>query len=83
MSMPLFLEVHDVNGRSPQALAEARSGDGVRCLKHWLSEDGLQVALLVEAPSEEGVGSSTSGVKETTELFAPVEPWVCRTSIDV
>jgi hypothetical protein len=83
MSMPLFLEVHNLNDENPQALADARSCDGVRCLKHWLSENGRQVALLVDAPSEDALRLSRSGANETTELFAPAERWMSYAAIDV
>jgi hypothetical protein len=76
--MTLFLEVHDLNGQSARAFAEARAQtrNGIDCLKYWPCEDGRSVALLVEAQDEATLRSSAAGAKEITELFAPAARWM-------
>lgn len=83
--MALFLEIHDLNGQSAQALADTRSSarDGIRCLKHWFSGDGRSIALLVEAPSEAALRLCQGGAKEITELFAPTERWLSCDTVEM
>ena len=57
-----------------------RGGDGIRCLKHWVSDDAI--ALLVEAPNEASVRARDPGATEVTELFAPAQRWASCDSID-
>jgi hypothetical protein len=57
--MPLFMEVHTINGGvSIEAVAEAHLADrqlqadhDVRYLRYWVDERGGKVFYLVEAPS--------------------------------
>lgn len=76
--MALFLETHDLRGRDAQAFVDTRSGTehGTRCLKHWVSNDGRRLTLLVEAPDRQALSASQSGATELTEVFAPVERWM-------
>jgi hypothetical protein len=84
--MCLFLEVHELDGRDADAFVRARSTQapqGVRLLKHWLGDDGRNVAFLVEAPNEETLRACAGGAKEITELFAPAERWMGFDAIEI
>jgi hypothetical protein len=83
--MPLFLEIYELNGQGAQAFSDARSShrDGICCLKHWLSEDGRSIALLVEASDEDALRLSHGGAKEITELFAPAERWMSSDTVEI
>jgi hypothetical protein len=74
--MALFLDVHELNGGGAEAFVAAwaaGAGDGVRCLGHWVGEDGRKVALLVEAPDADSLRACDPEATELTELFAPAE----------
>lgn len=84
--MALFLDVHELDARGAEAFVaawSARAGEGARCRKHWVGEDGRTVALLVEAPDEETLRACDPDAKEVTELFAPAERWASYDSIEV
>lgn len=58
--MPLFMDVHKVEGATDAAVAEAHMADlktqeqyGVKYLKYWFDESQGKIFCLVEAPSAE------------------------------
>ena len=58
--MPLFMDVHKVEGATDAAVAEAHMADlktqeqyGVKYLKYWFNESEGKIFCLVEAPSAE------------------------------
>ncbi len=58
--MPLFMDVHKVEGATQEAVAQAHMADlktqekhGVKYLKYWLDESQGKIFCLVEAPSAE------------------------------
>lgn len=58
--MPLYLDVHTLDGIDPDALAGAHQRDlevqerhDAKYLRYWFSEEKGKVYCLVEAPSEE------------------------------
>ena len=58
--MSLFLDIHKLNGATPEAVAQAHARDletqtpyGVNYLKYWFDEDQGAVFCLVEAPDKE------------------------------
>jgi hypothetical protein len=81
--MALFLNVHELDAQAAETFLAAwstRCADGIRCLKHWVSDDAI--ALLVEAPNEASVRACDPGAIEVTELFAPARRWASCDSID-
>jgi hypothetical protein len=84
--MALFLDIHDLDALGAEAFLtswSARANDGIRCLKHWVGEDGRSVALLVEAPNEDSLRACDRDARELTELFAPAERWLSYDSIEM
>ncbi len=84
--MALFLAIHELDGLGLEvflARLAAHADEGIRCLKHWVGEDGRNVALLVEAPNEDSLRACDRDAKELTELFAPAERWVSFDSIEM
>ena len=62
--MPLFMDVHSIDGVSMAAVADAHAADlamqgpyDVRYLRYWVDEPGGRVFCLVEAPSAEAAAS--------------------------
>lgn len=58
--MPLYMDIHEIKGVTPEALAKAHAADvsvqdkyGVNYLKYWLNESCGKVFCLVEAPNAE------------------------------
>ena len=58
--MPLFMDVHTVDGATADAVAEAHQKDlatqgqhDVRYLRYWLDESKGKIFCLAEAPSAE------------------------------
>jgi hypothetical protein len=58
--MPLFMDMHTLDGIDPDALAGAHERDlqvqerhGARYLRYWYSQEAGRVYCLVEAPSKE------------------------------
>jgi hypothetical protein len=56
--MPLYMDIHTIDGVSVDAVAEAHQADlkvqgehDVRYLRYWVNESGGKVFCLVEAPS--------------------------------
>jgi hypothetical protein len=56
--MPLYMDIHTIDGVSVDAVAEAHQADlkvqgehDVRYLRYWINESGGKVFCLVEAPS--------------------------------
>jgi hypothetical protein len=84
--MALFLDIHDLDALGVGAFLTrwaAHADDGVRCLKHWVDEDGRNVALLVEAPNEDSLRACDRDARELTELFAPAERWMSYDAIEM
>jgi len=82
--MALFLVVHELDPHEPQAFVAAwaaGAGRRIRCLKHWVS--GNAIALLVEAPNEDGLRAYASDATDVTELFAPARRWLSYETIDL
>jgi class 3 adenylate cyclase len=55
--VPLYIDIHDVTGATPEAIAEAHSADvrceekyGVRYVKYWFNESRAKVFCLCTAP---------------------------------
>lgn len=62
--MPLYMDVHKVDGIDPDALAGAHERDlqvqeryDTRYLRYWFSLEPGRVFCLVEAPSEEAAAA--------------------------
>lgn len=58
--MPLYMDIHNVDGATPADLARAHAADlgaqeryHVNCLKYWFNEDCGKVFCLFDAPSAE------------------------------
>ena len=58
--MPLFMDVHTVEGATEEDVAKAHAADlatqdkhGVRYLKYWVDEKAGKIFCLSEAPSAE------------------------------
>lgn len=58
--MPLFLDVHSIDGVTMAAVADAHAADlvaqgqyDVRYLRYWVDENAGKVFCLVDAPSAE------------------------------
>jgi class 3 adenylate cyclase len=58
--MPLFIDIHEVSGATPEAIADAHTKDvavqgdyGVTYVKYWLNESRGKVFCLCTAPSAE------------------------------
>jgi class 3 adenylate cyclase len=56
--MPLYMDIHNVPGATPDDLAKAHAADmaiqhehGVQCLKYWFNEGAGKVFCLIDAPS--------------------------------
>ena len=81
-----FLNVHTLDNGSVDALLLDRTARAItraRCLKHWLSDDGRKLALLIEAPDEETARAFDPDASETSELLAPAERWLAYDTIDI
>jgi class 3 adenylate cyclase len=62
--MPLFMDIHTVEGATADALAEAHKADlavqdkhCVHCLKYWFNEDHGKVFCLIDAPTAEAAAA--------------------------
>jgi class 3 adenylate cyclase len=62
--MPLYMDIHNVPGASPQALEEAHNADlavqdkhCVHCLKYWFNEEAGKVFCLFDAPTAEAAAA--------------------------
>ncbi len=80
--MALFLAVHELDTHEPEVFVAAwaaGAGSCLRCLKHWVSDNGI--ALLVEAPDEDSVRAYDSDATEVTRLFAPARHWLSAETI--
>jgi len=58
--MPLYMDIHEIHGATPEAVAKAHEADvavqrkyGVEYLKYWFNESRGKVFCLVDAPSPE------------------------------
>jgi len=58
--MPLYMDIHEIQGATPEDLAKAHASDvevqqkyGVNYLKYWVNESQGKVFCLVDAPSVE------------------------------
>lgn len=58
--MPLYMDIHNVDGASAEAIAKAHHADmecqhkhGVDCLKYWWNEKQGKLFCLIDAPSAE------------------------------
>jgi class 3 adenylate cyclase len=58
--MPLYMDIHEIQGSTPEELAKAHASDvkvqekyGVNYLKYWVNESQGKVFCLVDAPSAE------------------------------
>ncbi len=58
--MPLYMDVHTVEGATEADVAKAHAADletqdqhGVRCLKYWVDEKAGKIFCLVDAPNAE------------------------------
>ena len=82
--MALFLNIHELDGHQPEAFVAAwaaGAGNGIRCLRHWVGDNAM--ALLVEAPDEDGLRAYDSDASDVTELFAPAWRWLSYETIDL
>jgi len=80
--MPLFMDVHSLEGVTPEAVAQAHQADvdvqtkyGVSYRKYWLNQDAGKVFCLVEAPSAEAadaVHREAHGL--AADKIIPVDP---------
>lgn len=62
--MPLYLDVHNVQGATTDAVAEAHLKDlqtqdqyGVRYLRYWVDENQGKIFCLVDAPDAEAAAA--------------------------
>lgn len=62
--MPLYMDVHNVEGVTLDAVAEAHAADvahqdahGVNYLKYWVDEANGKIFCLVEAPDAEAANT--------------------------
>ena len=62
--MPLYMDIHNVPGATPQALEEAHNADlavqdkhCVHCLKYWFNEEAGKVFCLFDAPTPEAAAA--------------------------
>src|SRR5512140_3095485 len=62
--MPLFMDIHRLQGLTPDAVADAHRADlnvqekhQVRYLSYWFNEQAGQVFCLVQAPSAEAANA--------------------------
>ena len=62
--MPLYMDIHNVPGATPQALEEAHNADlavqdkhCVHCLKYWFNEEAGKVFCLFDAPNPEAAAA--------------------------
>ncbi|HHQ48069.1 MAG TPA: DUF4242 domain-containing protein [Acidobacteria bacterium] len=62
--MPLYMDVHEVEGVDPDALKSAHERDlevqgrfGVKFLRYWFSPEAGKIQCLVEAPSKDAAQS--------------------------
>jgi class 3 adenylate cyclase len=58
--MPLYMDIHTIDGVTPEALAKAHAADveaqarhGVNYLKYWINEHSCKAFCLVDAPTAE------------------------------
>ena len=52
--MPLYMDVHgNVEGLTPEGVAEAQGKHGVKYLRYWYNEEKGEVFCLCEAPNAE------------------------------
>ena len=62
--MPLYMDIHTVEGATAKDVAEAHSKDlqtqdrfGVRYLRYWVNEGEGKIFCLVDAPNAEAAAS--------------------------
>lgn len=62
--MPLYMDIHTVEGATAEALAEAHNADlavqhkhCVHCLKYWFNEDRGKIFCLFDAPSADAAAA--------------------------
>ena len=62
--MPLYMDVHNVDGVTLEAVAKAHAADvahqdehGVNYVKYWVDEAGGKIFCLVEAPDAEAANT--------------------------
>ncbi len=62
--MPLYMDIHEVHGATPEDVAEAHAADvevqrkyGVEYLKYWFNESRGKIFCLIDAPSPEAAAS--------------------------
>lgn len=62
--MPLFMDIHTVDGATADDLAQAHAADlavqhrhGVECIKYWFNESRGKVFCLIDAPSADAADS--------------------------
>lgn len=84
--MALFLEVHEVGGRTVWEVARTHAADlrtrrapGVRYLRHWFSDASGRVVCLVEAPDASALraihaDSQALLIRELTGTLGPIAP---------
>jgi hypothetical protein len=93
VTMPLFMERHDLRGLSTARVAELLAAEdealrrhGAIGHKHWINEEARAVHCLITAPDEDvllAVQAETGFAAELpTELFAPIERWLGYETID-
>ena len=58
--MPFYMDIHTIEGVTPEALAHAHAADaeaqathGVNYLKYWINEHRCKACCLVDAPTPE------------------------------
>jgi len=62
--MPLYMDIHNVQGATAEAVAGAHSKDletqdayGVRYLRYWVDEEQGKIFCLVDAPDAEAAAT--------------------------
>ena len=86
--MTLFLETHNLDHLSPEAIVQAHvrgrgslDPQGIRYLKHWTDPEAATLHCLVDAPDEDTLRAGQAAserlrAQEIVELFAPAEDWL-------